>query len=341
MMDLKNTGRLLLLVLALGLWACGSEGEQGETAEASPLAADPGLEQVNRQIQENPEDASLYAARARLLLDQGAIDEAIADLQTAIQKDSLNPDYYHALADVYLDYFKSQQALETMVQAGNRFPKRIPTLLKLAEFQLILKLYNEALFTLERIRQIDPLNAEMFFMFGKVFEEKGDLDRAIEGYQRAVENDPDLIDAWIKLGNLWMDRGEPIAEKFFDNALRVDSNHIEALKAKAYYLANVKDDLEGAARLYRKINVLDPQNEEGYYNIGLLYLDMDSLNRAYQSFDLAIKMDPTFVMGYYYRGVAAELKGDLQQARTDYENALKFAPDFERAREALDRLQQQ
>jgi tetratricopeptide (TPR) repeat protein len=225
-----------------------------------------------------------------------------------------------------------------MKWAEAAFPKRIPTLLKLAEFQFILKQYNDALFTLERIRAIDPLNAEMFFMFGNVFKGMDKTDQAINAYQSAVENDPDLVDAWINLAQLLADKNSPLAEKYFDNAIRIDSNNIEALHAKAYYLSNKKNDLQGAIKLYKKINTIDQQYEEGYFNLGLLYLDLDSLDKAYQSFDLAIKFNPTFVNAYYHRGVAAEMAGNLAQAKLDYKDVLRLDPDFAGAKVALERL---
>jgi len=339
-MKMKTLCQLVaLFLLSASFTTCEDDpSKEAPATDKAPKTGNAALEELSQKIAAKPADANLYAARAGIYNEIGGQDEAIADLQKAIALDSLNPTYYHALADIYLDYFKSRQALETMKKAAAVFPKRIPTLLKLSEFQWILKQYNDALFTLERIRAIDPQNAEMFFLFGNVFKEMGNAKRAINAFQSAVENDPDLVDAWINLGQLWSEKGEPIAEKFFDNALRVDSNNIEAIVAKAYYLANKKNDLPGAVKLYKKINVIDPQKEEGYYNLGLLYLDMDSLERAYQSFDLAVKVNPTFIMGYYYRGVAAEMKGDLANAKTNYEDVLNFAPDYEKAKKALERV---
>ena len=99
------------------------------------------------------------------------------------------------------------------------------------------------------------------------------------------------------------------------------------------------NDLDEAIRLYKRINVIDPQHEEGYYNLGLLYMDMKDFNEAWNSFDLAIKNSPTFLNAYYYRAVASEQKGDKEAAISDYKQILNFDPDFEAAKEALGKLQ--
>jgi tetratricopeptide (TPR) repeat protein len=322
-------------------FSCNDNREsQGETAPEVTATASgvPAIEDLSRRIEATPGNAQLYAARGYLWYENENYDEGIADLEKAIELDSTRAEYFHALADMYLDYYKSRRALNVMERAGVAFPKRVPTLLKLAEFQLILKQHTQALFTLERIRAIEPLNAEMFLMFGNVFLEMGKNDQALNAYQSAVENDPDLIDAWINLGNLLAEKNSPLAEKYFDNAIRVDSNNIDALHAKAYFLSNTKDDLGGAIKIYKKINTIDPQYVDGYYNIGLIYLDMDSVRQAYQSFDLAVKFAPTLAGAHYHRGVAAELMGNMAQAKSDYENTLSLDPDYAAAKAALQQL---
>ncbi len=334
-------------VLSLGLallisFAACTNNDSGQSVGTIPkadlAAGTPEIQQLSRQIEQNPNNAALYATRGVLWYDNKNFDEGIADLEKAIQLDSSKVEYYHELADMYMDYYRSRLALNTLERAAANFPKEVPTLLKLAEFQLILKKHTDALFSLERIRMIDPLNAEMFFMFGNVYLEMGKKEEAITAFQSAVENDPSLVDAWIKLADLLSERNVALAEKYYDNAIRSDTTNIAALHAKAYFLANKKNDLPGAIRLFKKTNVINPQYADGYYNTGLIYMDMDSLEQAYKSFDLAVKFAPTFAEAYYHRGLAAEMSGRIEQAKTDYDNTLRLDPEFASAKAALDRL---
>lgn len=338
---MKHTILLFFSILAVGLfYSCTGNTDNDSPSENSNAAAttDPSILKLSNAIEQDPNNPQLYAERGALYYEQENYDEGIKDLNKAIQLDSVQPQYYHVLADIYLDYYRSKLALNTMQVAASKFPKRIPTLLKLAEFQWILKQNNDALFTLERIRVIDPLNAEMFFMFGNVFKDMGKTNEALSAYQSCVENDADNIDAWIELGRLVAQKNIPAAERYFDNALRVDSNNVAALHAKAYYLSNQKNDLKQALTLYKKINAVEPQYVDGYYNAGLLYLDMDSLQQAYKSFDISVQMAPTFTEGYYHRGVTAELMGNSAQAISDYENVLRLDPEFQSAKTNLERL---
>lgn len=330
----------LLFCLFL-LYACGADSNTNASASEKSgtiIVGNPAIDGLSQKIATEPENPALYAQRASLFYDNEGYDNAIADLQKALYIDSTNVDYHHLLADVYMDYYRSRLALATMERAASLHPKRIPTLLKLSEFQMILTKNMESLKSIDQVLRIDPQNAEAYFMMGLNFKDMGDMNRAINSFQEAVEFDSDMLDAWINLGELFADKDNRIALRYFDNALRVDSTSIPALHAKAYYLANKKDDLEGALVLYKKINRIDPQYEEAYYNAGLLYLDLDNAEAAREQFDITINVSPTHIRAYYYRGLTYEMLGDIAKAKNDFEQALGMAPNYEVAQEALDRI---
>ena len=328
------SGALFLLLTACG----GPSGEAGKDTENIGETGNTDIDVLSQAIAEDPDDPTLYAARARLFYQNEGYDEAIQDLSRALRLDSLNIGYHHLLADVYLDYFKSRLALQTLDRAVAIDPTHIPTLLKLSEFQLILKKYDASMQTIDRILQIDPQNAEAYFMFGMNFKEAGDTTRAINSFQKSVELDPELVDGWINLGQLHAALDNDIAARFFDSALEVAPASLTALHAKADYLSG-QDDLEGALAVYREIVRIDPQYDDAYFNSGLLYLDLDSLDRAYDQFNLTLQVSPMHIKGYYFRGLTAEMQGDTAQARADYQQALRLAPDYRRPSIGLQRLE--
>lgn len=329
-----------ILCCVLLIYACDSEESQtNNTANETIVVGNPAIDGLSKKIAENPNEPSLYAQRAAVFYENEGYDNAIMDLQKALYIDSTNVDYHHLLADVYMDYFRSRLALQTMERAASLYPERIPTLLKLCEFQMILTKNTESLKTIDKILKIDPQNAEAYFMMGMNFKDLKDTSRAINAFQESVEFDSDLLDAWINLGQLFAGLDNPIAVRYFDNAIRVDSTDIQSLHAKAYYLANSQDDLEGAIELYQKINRLDPQYEEAYYNAGLLLLELENIEAALEQFDLALKMSPTHIRAYYYRGLSYEMLGNTEAAKSDFQQALRMVPDYEAAQEALNRVQ--
>jgi tetratricopeptide (TPR) repeat protein len=330
---IRNISLLLLFFIAL---ACDRKNPQ----EDLHLNTDPVLEKFAIRIAQNPDDLDAYLARAEYYYNQESYDQAIADLQRSLEIDSTHINALHLLADVYLDYFKSKKAIETLEYATRIHPEHIHTLLKKSEFHLILTQYEASMRSIDRVLQLDPTNPDAYFMFGLNFVEQGDTARAINSFQTAVENEPELLDGWIQLGQLHAGLGNSIAEKYFDSAISIDPENVIAWHAKADYLSD-EGRLEEAIEVYRQISRIKPSYEEGYFNAGLIYLDMDSIPQAYEQFDICIKRDPLHIRAYYYRGLSAEFMGRLQRARADYEQALGLAPDYEDAQQGLYRVQKE
>jgi len=329
------------ILLCLFLASCGTDKPPTQTLpQESQLISStgiPAIDDITTAIVKEPSNAKLYAARAEQFYKNEAYDEALLDMVSAMKIDSVNADYHHLLADIYLDYYKSRLALQTMERAAILHPKRIPTLLKLAFLQYTLTQYDASMGTINKVMALEPQNAEGFFIRGLNFVDKGNKKTAIKNLQTCVDNDPNHIDGWILLGQIYADDKNPIAAQYFENAIQVNPNSVNALQTKASYLHN-NDKLDEAMDLYKKITEIDSKYAEAYQSIGVIYFEKDSLQKAYENFDISTKVDPTFVIGYYFRGLAAEAMGNLASAKEDYQNVLNFDPKYEKAIEAMTRV---
>ena len=251
--------------------------------------------------------------------------------------DSSHPKALHKLSETYLAYFKSYEALQILKEASKRFPESAETMRQLAKLQLILKQYEEGFRSLERARKIGDGIPETAFLTGLFFKETGDTARAINSLQEAIEGDPDIEDAWIILGQLQEAKGNLIAGKYYESALQRDPNNEQALMAKANFLAR-NNDLVGALLIFKKMQKLDSQNVDSYFNAGLIYLDLDSIKEASLSFNKAVSLNPLLVEGQYYCGLSAEWLGEFEKARKFYQTALRLAPDYKDPQEGLIRI---
>ncbi len=329
--------RIYPVLLAMMILTAGCQSSDPAESAVS-LTGYPEIDQITLAIQKNPADHQLYRQRAQAYADREAYDQAILDLNRALTLDSMDIDSYHLLADVYLDYYNSRMAINTLYKAVEYFPERIPTLLKLVEFQYILKFYDPAKQTIARIMTLDPQNAEGLFWAGMIHREEGNPVAAIKRFQEATEQDPDLIDAWIECGKLLSQEKKPLALRYFETAVRLDSTSDHARHALAEYLQD-QGRLQDALDVYRELVLRNPQYADALYNSGLIYLEMDSLLDARKQFDMALKVDPTRAMAYFARGNVQEQLGDLQAAISDYQQALLLDPSMARAKQALAQLQ--
>jgi tetratricopeptide (TPR) repeat protein len=297
----------------------------------------PELQSLSLQLQKDPKNDSLLFQRAEVYYRLEGYDEAIKDLGDAIVIDSMRPKYYHLLADVFMDYAKSYQAIKTMEVAVSKFPERTPTLLKASEYYLIIKKYTEALSLLNKILLRDPQNAEALYMSGRVALDMGKTNEAINVMRKSVKINADNADAWEFLGRIFLEKNDPLCLQYFDNALRIDSSNTDIRIYKAMFHKQ-KGDFPKAFASYKEIITRDPDNSDAFYDMAIMYLEMDSLNAAFNHFDICIKRDPLFVKAYYYRGVVSEQKGDQKAALADYTQANKMSPNLKEAKEALVRL---
>ncbi len=327
---------IFLSLLSIFLYSCNEKGS--DTASITEeIVSDPVIAGISKAIDVDPSNPKLYYDRALMQYEKGNYEAAIEDLEKSKQIDSSDFKTFHLLSDVYLDYFQSQKALNVMESAAEKFSKNIPTLLKLAELQLILKQYDASFFTIQKALNLDKQNPEVFFMMGVLYREQGDIERAINSFQTAVEIDPEIVDAWVILGDLFAEKDFEIASRYYDNAIRLAPENPQTYHAKAFYLQN-QNKIQEAIYLYKRINSLDPQYTDAYLNTGILYLEQDSLAKALEHFDILVKIEPQGYLGYYYRGLTKMFAGEIEGARSDFNQSLVFNPDFEKAKQALDEL---
>lgn len=312
-------------------------GCKNDSVSKTEITGDPDIDGATAEINKDPQNADKYYQRAKIFYNKGTYDRSILDLQKAMSIDSLNPDYYHLISDAYLDYYNSKEAMNAMYKVLTLYPERVPSLLKMAELKYILEDYDGSILNINEVIRLDRQNAEAYFMLGMNFKALNDMERAINAFQTAVEMDSGLTDAWITLGEIFEERKDPKAIKYFDSAILSDPKSMQALHAKAFYIQN-HGDIAGAQLIYRNIITTDKTYSDAYLNSGLLYMEMDSIDRAFEQFDLLAGIEPTNYMGFYMRGVVNERKGNKVAALKDYQSAYNLNSKDKKVEEALTAL---
>ncbi len=188
-----------------------------------------------------------------VLIELGRQEEAIAELQKAVELAPQGAEAYYLLAEAYRKSNQASQAeraLErfselTAAEAERReleaqgrtyfedairllrsddagglaeassllhktveiFPGLAVAFYRLAQTELLLKRESEALPAIRRAIELNPLQAEYYFILSRCLENL-DLDGAIEAIGKAISLDPSVADFHNLLGNLWFRRGD-------------------------------------------------------------------------------------------------------------------------------------
>lgn len=326
---------MLAIVL---LWVGCGQNDAADHAPTPDAPRIPAIDNLLQAIEANPNDPALFVALGKTYAEYEGYDEAIASYQKAIALDSTQPAYFAALTDVYMRYNKSYDALLTAQRAVGQFPDSISALFNLADVQLKIKQYAPSIQTVKRILSQQPSSDLAYFLLGQNYKYTGDTLQALKSFQSAVDLNADYLLAYQELALLCdaMKR-DALAVQYFDNAFRIDSIDVITLFNRANFHRERMQDNE-ALYWYKKAIAADRSYYAPYFNVGIIYLEYDSLPQAQRYFDLATKMEPTFALGYYYRGLTHQQRGDFKAAARDYEQALAFDPDLSRAQQALDDL---
>ena len=145
-----------------------------------------------------------------------------------------------------------QAAVQRPVQAAAPANERQPPQLDEARVQQLMTILKN-----------DPANAGAAVQLATTYFEAQRFDDAIKWYQEGLRLDPKNTDAGAQLGlTYFFTRGTDPALEEFDRSLKIDPNHPLTLLNKGIVLWRGKQDLAGAAELWRKVVKLAPNSEE-------------------------------------------------------------------------------
>jgi len=89
---------------------------------------------------------------------------------------------------------------------------------------------DEALAEIPKLFEIEPTNAEGFLMRGRIKQRQGEQETAIAALKTAIFWDSRVIDAYILLGRIFLERGDlGEARKYAASAMNIDPNNPEAI----------------------------------------------------------------------------------------------------------------
>ena len=335
---MKNISALLILLI---VYSCNySNGENTRhisNADASETSVDT-LALINQQIMNNPGDKELYLTKADYFLRHGQLKNAMNEVDRAIVLDSNNASYYVKKAKAYFDFKQVIDARIWAEKALEKDPENVDANTLLGWVFLIGKNYDACFKHLNDALKTDPFHAEAYFVKGMAYKEQGDFKRAVSNFRTATEQDNDYYEAWLQLGILYDYAGDSLASAFYENALRIDSNSIEALYDYGLHLQNQKN-YDYAIRAYEHILRINPGFQDAIYNMGYIYLEgKRNYDSASYFFDKVINLNPYHYKAYYNRGLAYEHKGRNDLALKDYNKSLEIKPDFELAARGKSRL---
>jgi arylsulfatase A-like enzyme/tetratricopeptide (TPR) repeat protein len=166
-------------------------------------------------------------------------------------------------------------------------------------------------------------------VLGSAYLQRGELDKALEVYRRAVELEPNDETLQLGIAAVHLARGElEESEQAIQQALAIEPQCAGAYVSRGR-VALRRQDEEQALRHFEKAIELDPggTGPAAYSAIGVMHLRARRLEEAREAFRNALRIDA--LNGVAHTGLANVLieEGRLDEAMRELRLALRFDPN--------------
>lgn len=339
---IKLTYSIIIFALTSLLFSCGNNENQNTTSQVdtTTIKTPEELSELNKAIEENPNNAALYNKRAKYYYSINDLSKGLLDIEKAIILDSTKAEYFLTISNFYFSANKTSKAKASLEKCIKLDENNIDALLKLAELYLYVTKYDQSIEFINRALKIDMYNSKAYFMKGMCYKELRDTTRAISSMKTAVEQDKNYYHAFMQLGILNAAQKNKLATEYYKNAIRIQPKSTEAWYGLGKYYQDM-GDWDKSISTYDTLLSFNPANKFAHHNKGVVYLTSLKLNeKALESFTNAIKSDPKYVDAYYGRAVTYQTIGDKKNAIADFQACLAINPDYIAADDALRKLKQ-
>jgi tetratricopeptide (TPR) repeat protein len=202
------------------------------------------------------------------------------------------------------------------------------------------KQFNKMLAVCELTIEIKP-QAEAYLIMNQAWQKMDRTEEAIACYQKAIELNPELRDAYFCLGEMCsFDKQWEKAIKYYKISLKLKPKFAEGYRKLATALTQVGQQQEASKYLYRAYSI-EPQKATAkeHLILGNTLLRQNLVNQAISCYSRAIELNPNFKDAYEYLGEALQYQAKQYQERNQL--GVGFQQEWGRQAIPLERLQKE
>jgi len=198
---------------------------------------------------------------------------------------------------------------------------------------------------LRRTLRFNPTSAHAMNNLASSIYEDGDLEEAVELYERALEIDPMLPQVYGNLGIILAQLGEfEKAEAVLRRGMGAIPTHRILLEADVMPYMLLADLFDERGRTEEVVELLKAAVERGpqfastHLNLGIKQQQYGQTSEALESFRRACDLDERLTDAFYRRAAVAAELGHFDEAIEALERVVWLDPDYEKAQEHLENL---
>ncbi|MBP8822324.1 MAG: tetratricopeptide repeat protein [Flavobacteriales bacterium] len=251
---------------------------------------DSAIECLKHALELNPENEAVLFELAYCYDLAGADEASISFFRQFTNEQPYSSVAWYNLGNVYSkleQYDESNQALDLAMVIDERFSSAY---FSKARNLLIQSRFEEAIACYEETLVFDGPQAITYSFIGECYEKMERLEQALVNYDQSIAMDPEWVDAWIGRGVVKDLQGKlPEALQCLQHAVRLSAENPDAWYCLASVLARL-ERYDEAFAAYTKLNVLEPQNLDGWLDHADLHLEMKGAEAAVQKLQEAAQI---------------------------------------------------
>jgi tetratricopeptide (TPR) repeat protein len=175
----------------------------------------------------------------------------------------------------------------------------------------------------------NPAGAPVWTNLGSALLDRGDFQKAIEHFTRAIALRPDYVEAYVNRCVAYDRSGQyDLALPDAERAVTLKPGNAQAYNNRGTAYARMGRFTE-AIRDYDKALALKPDYAGAWRNRGVAFMNSNTgrLAEALRDFDTAIALDPDSAEAYNHRGAAYAKCDRMPEAMRDFARAIELSPD--------------
>lgn len=176
----------------------------------------------------------------------------------------------------------------------------------------------------KEVKLPEKMSATEYYNYGLEHIKKGGFDEAIAAWEKAIELEPGMTNAYEKLGKAYYTQGN------FTKAGEVYRKEL-TLKPEdptIYFSLGVvyrmNEQFEDAIKMQTHAISLNPKFASAYNELGLTYCKQRKLDEAITAHKTALELDPKLGTAHNYLGVVYLLKGMSAEAEVEFNEFKKY-----------------
>ena len=300
---------------------------------------DGGIEHFRKALELAPESESAHCDLGDAYQAKGMTDEAIQHYDLALRVNPQSAKAYTRWGVALLRSGRGDTAGAVFRRALELDPRYAPAHLQwgialMAEGQL-----EPAAQHFEELIELNPQDASARYHLGNALSALGQQDRAIGQLERALQLDPQRRGAHYSLADIYATRRQlDEAILHYQEEVRIDPRNDDVYVDWGNTLSRNKL-IDEAMPQYLHAVELNPKSERAHYFLARALCTQGKFDRAAQHYEKILAMNPKAAPVHTDYGMALLKMRRVDQATQHLRKALELNPQDQRARKALQSIQ--